>query len=1027
MAPRQLIFTDDLIVRAGPRGDEEMGVVDRAPNSSDEDSEIDDDDIIDDTEERADGKLPPGAARVRWRSQDALKTEQTSSLRLADRVFLLGDIVARASDQLGQTGIVTGMRMFCDVRCGEAVLRRLPTKVLQPLAACRPGALVVHPQAHWLGRVDEIYDNVQITFADGSSCKVLRTSANSLAVHSPTMDEQTWFWPGMQVSGTRDILRRAKWIKGSFRSSYVGVHATVVKVQAAQALVRWLAATPVIGSAEAVSIDPPAEMQRPSRLHEMHEHHARACWRLGEHATLLPADFERLKKEQGHEEEEAPAEATTKKQRSRKKAVDTCVEVIGCHTRVDVVWQDGRRDDDVLGIDHAPAKHVDGYYEFWPGDFIVGKSASGEAAPPVGVVESVDHDQRLCVVTWREGNKREVMPVYEIAPHPDFNFKVGDTVLRLFGSQEGDEEAAAPADGAADGADAPAAAPAAAPPAAAAEAPKPSAGGFLSSLFSGQPAAAGGSGAKDDGDGDDDDDDAPGGGGTVRLGDILVGEIVVVGPMLKVRWMDGAISEVPPEELYVVNTEEEEEPPEEEDIGSYDEEEIEDDAGHAPRNGQQGQNGGDDSSGWETVDDDDDGGEGGVADAPDADIMDAPDAAPAAAPAAAPTAAVPAPEPSEAADAAAVEDAPMADDDGGDADDENYETADDMEEDEAPAAATPAAAPASSSTAASASSSAGASSAAAEQAAQWRDAEADAALGEVEQFWVEEDGAGLSDHHYAAQGSSTASGAQFAKTCQKQWKLLQAGLPVGIYVAAFAERVDLLRAFVVGPPGTPYQDAAFVFDLQLPPEFPQQPPAVHYLSHGERVNPNLYENGKVCLSLLGTWTGRQSCELWNPESSTVLQVLVSIQALVLCEQPYYNEAGYEKQQGTNEGAHHARRYNEGALLLSLKSIMNTLKYPTAPFAQLTTLHFRAARRRIVGCCRKLVELKAESPPPSATGTDAEGKAAPDSAVGKAGLAGMLNPMPSLGFLHSLERSLPPLEATFAALDEVRGDGAEAGS
>lgn len=118
----------------------------------------------------------------------------------------------------------------------------------------------------------------------------------------------------------------------------------------------------------------------------------------------------------------------------------------------------------------------------------------------------------------------------------------------------------------------------------------------------------------------------------------------------------------------------------------------------------------------------------------------------------------------------------------------------------------------------------------------------------------------------------------FGKVAQKQWKLLASGLPRGIYVVAFASRTDLLRALVIGPPGTPYQDAVFVFDLQLPPEFPTQPPAVHYLSYGERINPNLYENGKVCLSLLGTWTGRQSCELWNPQSSTVLQVLVSIQA-----------------------------------------------------------------------------------------------------------------------------------------------------
>ena len=103
----------------------------------------------------------------------------------------------------------------------------------------------------------------------------MRTSANTLAVHSSTMDEQTWFWPGMQVSATRDVLRRAKWIKGSHRSSYVGQHATVVKVQAAQALVRWLAATPVHSSAgdgvAEVSVDPPAEMQRPSRLHELHQ------------------------------------------------------------------------------------------------------------------------------------------------------------------------------------------------------------------------------------------------------------------------------------------------------------------------------------------------------------------------------------------------------------------------------------------------------------------------------------------------------------------------------------------------------------------------------------------------------------------------------------------------------------------------------------------------------------------------------------------------------------------------------------
>ena len=38
-----------------------------------------------------------------------------------------------------------------------------------------------------------------------------------------------------------------------------------------------------------------------------------------------------------------------------------------------------------------------------------------------------------------------------------------------------------------------------------------------------------------------------------------------------------------------------------------------------------------------------------------------------------------------------------------------------------------------------------------------------------------------------------------------------------------------------------------------------------------RFNPNLYQDGKVCLSLLGTWEGAQG-EQWNHETSTILQV-----------------------------------------------------------------------------------------------------------------------------------------------------------
>jgi ubiquitin-protein ligase len=61
-----------------------------------------------------------------------------------------------------------------------------------------------------------------------------------------------------------------------------------------------------------------------------------------------------------------------------------------------------------------------------------------------------------------------------------------------------------------------------------------------------------------------------------------------------------------------------------------------------------------------------------------------------------------------------------------------------------------------------------------------------------------------------------------------------------------------------------------VIDFYLDPKsFPFDPPKAYFHSwtNGRgRVNPNLYEEGKVCLSILGTWAGEQS-ESWKYVSS----------------------------------------------------------------------------------------------------------------------------------------------------------------
>ena len=45
-----------------------------------------------------------------------------------------------------------------------------------------------------------------------------------------------------------------------------------------------------------------------------------------------------------------------------------------------------------------------------------------------------------------------------------------------------------------------------------------------------------------------------------------------------------------------------------------------------------------------------------------------------------------------------------------------------------------------------------------------------------------------------------------------------------IYVRVFEERMDLMRAVIVGATGTPYHDGLFFFDICFHPEYPNEPP-----------------------------------------------------------------------------------------------------------------------------------------------------------------------------------------------------------
>ncbi|KAI5821494.1 hypothetical protein BZA77DRAFT_289264 [Pyronema omphalodes] len=189
------------------------------------------------------------------------------------------------------------------------------------------------------------------------------------------------------------------------------------------------------------------------------------------------------------------------------------------------------------------------------------------------------------------------------------------------------------------------------------------------------------------------------------------------------------------------------------------------------------------------------------------------------------------------------------------------------------------------------------------------------------------------DHHYKNQQSTTRSPA-VARRIHKEHKILASSLPDGIFVRTWESRLDLLRVLIVGPRNTPYELAPFVFDFYLSDTFPAQPPLGYFHSWTGgvgRVNPNLYQDGKICLSLLGTWHAQKRAEGWSAGGSSILQLLVSLMGLVLVREPWYNEAGYNIYEGSEQVALNSQLYSERAYILARGFVKHVLQTPVQGF------------------------------------------------------------------------------------------------
>lgn len=115
----------------------------------------------------------------------------------------------------------------------------------------------------------------------------------------------------------------------------------------------------------------------------------------------------------------------------------------------------------------------------------------------------------------------------------------------------------------------------------------------------------------------------------------------------------------------------------------------------------------------------------------------------------------------------------------------------------------------------------------------------------------------------------------------------------GIFCDFNEKNIKKVNILIIGPEGTPYEGGFYFFTLYFSDNYPLSPPSVKFKTYGIisnnsiRFNPNLYTNGKVCLSILGTWSGPG----WSV-CCTLTSVLLSLQSL-LNETPIHNEPGWE--------------------------------------------------------------------------------------------------------------------------------------
>ena len=213
---------------------------------------------------------------------------------------------------------------------------------------------------------------------------------------------------------------------------------------------------------------------------------------------------------------------------------------------------------------------------------------------------------------------------------------------------------------------------------------------------------------------------------------------------------------------------------------------------------------------------------------------------------------------------------------------------------------------------------------------------------------------GISSDHRFKQNKKIVPEQKALIRILSEFSSFKTGLPLNwestIWVRVPKDNISMITFLISGPKDTPYENGLFEFHAYFPQDYPNKVPQVLIHTTGNdkvRFNPNLYGNGKVCLSLLGTWQGQEG-EKWNSKTSTFLQVMVSIQSLILIENPYFNEPGWEREMNTSIGKQKSDAYNEALHPHTIRlAMLDMIKNPPNGFEDVVTTHFKMKKDEII--------------------------------------------------------------------------------